>query len=68
MTDAQEKEKLIELIDGTISDLVSNFLYYDRKEDEELPRGAIESLVTDGSITVEWLIGKFSDHLREALG
>jgi hypothetical protein len=31
-----------DLILGTIDDLVGDFLYYDRKGDEDLPRGAIE--------------------------
>lgn len=32
-----------QLIENTIDDLVSNFLYYDRKEDEDLPREEIEA-------------------------
>ena len=27
-----------ELIEDTVKDMVANFLYYDRKEDEDLPQ------------------------------
>jgi hypothetical protein len=60
-------EELKEIIEGTISDLVSGFLYYDRKEDEELPRGEIERLLDEGVITAEWIVEKFAEKLREYL-
>jgi hypothetical protein len=56
-----------ERIEGHITDLVSNFLYYDRKEDEDLPRGAIDQAVKDGSITVEQIVAKFESELRAGL-
>ena len=56
-----------EYILGVVDDLVSDFLYYDRKEDEELPRGAIEDAVRDGIITEDEIIAKFSEELKEAL-
>lgn len=49
---------------NTISDLVSSLLYYDRKEDEEMPRGAIEKMIDDGEVTVDEMVAKFSDELR----
>jgi hypothetical protein len=33
---------------NTLSASVGCFLYYDRKEDEDLPRGEIEAAVKDG--------------------
>lgn len=33
------------LIFANVTDLVSNFLYYDRKEDEDLPCEAIENAI-----------------------
>ena len=52
----------------TISDLITNFLYYNRKEDEDLPVGSIESMVIDGEITIEEILQAFEKELREALG
>ena len=64
---AGSNEELKTLIEGTISDLVSAFVYYDRKEDEELPRGEIERLLDEGVITAEWIVEKFAEKLRESL-
>ena len=54
------------LID-TINDLVSDLLYYDRKEDEELPIGVIEKAVKDGDITVEQITETFKSKLVKTL-
>lgn len=51
----------------TITDMVSRLLYYDRKEDEELPRGEIQRLVKGGWVTHEQIVRWFSDELRAAL-
>lgn len=34
-----------EKIEGLVSDTVADFLYYDRNEDEDLPRGSIEQAI-----------------------
>lgn len=47
------------LILGTVDDLVSNFLYYDRKEDEELPRGSIQHAVSIGEVTAKEIVEAF---------
>jgi hypothetical protein len=52
-------EELKDLILRTLSDTVARFAYYDRKEDEDLPRGAIERVVADGVITVDELVDAF---------
>jgi len=57
-------EEIKQLILGTVDDLVSNFLYYDRKEDEELPRGAIQEAVESGIITAERIVQQFSNSLN----
>jgi hypothetical protein len=54
-----------ERILATTSDLVVDFMYYDRKEDCELPRGAIEEAVENGEITYDEIIAKFSEELRK---
>lgn len=52
---------------GTVDDLVSDFLYYDRKEDEELPRGAIDDAVKAGEVTVDEIVEHFRKSLVEGL-
>jgi hypothetical protein len=56
-----------ENIENNIKDLVSGFLYYDRKEDEELPRGAIEQAVKDRVISVEEMAALFKSELEKGL-
>ncbi len=48
----------------TVEDLVGAFLYYDRKEDEDLPRGAIEEAITNGEVTVDEIVNKFASTLK----
>lgn len=47
------------------SDLVIGLMYYDRKEDEELPRGAIEEAVKRGEITYQEIIDHFAKELLD---
>jgi hypothetical protein len=56
-----------ELILGNVEDLVADFLYYDRKEDEELPRGAIEQAIREGVITADEIVAEFGRCLRPLL-
>ena len=53
-----------EIIDNCITDLVSSFLYYDRKEDEDLPRGVIEKMIEDGEISIDYIVNKFKKDLE----
>lgn len=57
-----------DVILATLSDLIADFLYYDRKEDEELPRGAIEEAIAAGEITVDEIVAAFRTKLVEVLG
>lgn len=52
---------------ATISDLVGDLLYYDRKEDEDLPRGAIEAMVASGEISASEMVALFRDELAAGL-
>jgi len=54
-----------EWIENTVKDLVADLLYYDRKEDEDLPRGAIEEAVSAGEITKAEIVELFSQQLGE---
>ena len=56
-----------QLILDTVSDLVSNFMYYDRKEDEDLPKGAIENAIESGTITVDEIVAQFKADLLAGL-
>jgi hypothetical protein len=49
-----------EVILGVVSDLVTDFLYYDRKEDECLPRDAIEKAIHTGVIKPEEVVDAFA--------
>ena len=54
-----------ELILNHVDDLVLDFLYYDRKNDEDLPRGAIERALKDGRISIAEIVAKFEACLIE---
>ena len=50
-----------------VEDMVSDFLYYNRKEDEDLRMGVIESLIKSGEITVSEIVNFFNENLRDQL-
>ena len=48
----------------TISDLCSDFLYYDRKGDEELTMEQLDEAVKNGEITIDEMVAEFRKHLE----
>lgn len=56
------------IILGTVEDLVARFLYYDRKEDEDLPEDAIEEAIKNRDVSVADIVARFEKALREGLG
>ena len=54
-----------DVILGVVGDLVSDFMYYDRKEDEDLPRGAIEKALTIGVLTVDEIVETFREEMEK---
>lgn len=56
-----------EIIRQTVEDLVADFVDSDRKEDEDLPRGAIGDAVRAGEVSVEEIIAWFADGLRSEI-
>lgn len=52
---------------GYVNDLVTDFLYYNRKEDEDLPLGVIEEAVSHGDITIKEMANEFERALKEKL-
>lgn len=51
----------------TVQDLVSDFVYYDREEDETLKVGEIEKAVKAGEITCDEIANEFRLHLLRAI-
>lgn len=47
-----------------VQDLAGDFMYYDRKNDEELSADDIETALENGDITIDEIVEAF----REALG
>lgn len=43
----------------TLDDCGGQFVYYDRKEDEDLPQGSVEEAVAAGEITIEEIAEAF---------
>lgn len=56
-----------EIIQRTISDLALDFVSYDRKSDEELPRGSIEEAIVAGEVSVDEMVDMFADGLVDHL-
>ncbi len=50
-----------------VSDLVGEFLYYARREDETLPPGDIERAIVEKVVTVDEIVAKFRAALEEGL-
>ena len=55
------------ILDAVVPDLVGAFLYYNRKEDEDLPLGEIESAIEAGELTVDDIVERFRAELVEVL-
>lgn len=57
------KQEILNAIDCAVSD----FLYYDRKEDEDLPSGAIEKAIKSGDITYGEIVERFKEQLLKGI-
>jgi len=53
-----------EVILGATADLVRNFMYYDRKEDEDLTVDEIWESIDSGEVTKDEIVKQFSKHLN----
>lgn len=56
-----------EHIEAELDDMITDLFYYDRKECEHLPVGAIEEAVKAGEITAEEIIEIVTARIRAAL-
>ena len=50
-----------------LEDMVLDFLVYDRKEDEDLQMGDIEKSICDGKLTIDEIVLKIKDILKESI-
>ena len=57
-----------QLILGYIEDLVSDFVYYERKEDEDLSMEQLNEAVKSGEITIDEMVEKFRQGLVATFG
>lgn len=57
-----------ELIVKSTHQLAASLLYYDRKEDDELPVGEIQNAINGGLITPWEIVAEFGTALMEGLG
>lgn len=57
-----------QMIIAILSDSLVDLLYYDRKEDIDVPRGSIEEAIEAGEITVNEMIAIWSAELIDGLG
>ena len=55
-----------QLVHDCLVDTMSRFLYYDRKEDELLPVGAIEDAIRNGEVTIDALLTIVREELEDA--
>jgi hypothetical protein len=50
-----------------ISDLCSDFLYYDRIDDKELSAEQLQDAVKNGVITIDEIVDEFRKHVENGL-
>lgn len=55
-----------EILDARLADAIGDLFYYDRKEDEELPAGAIEAAMDAGEVSEEWILERLGWYLSRA--
>jgi len=66
----RDKENIMnkkQLILNTVKELVSGFLYYDRKEDEDLLLGDIEDHVKNTDLQIEDMVEVFRNSLIKGI-
>lgn len=54
-----------EIILATVSDMVADFVYYDRKEDIDLSMDDLNQAIKTGEITVDEICDRFKELLKE---
>lgn len=67
MTDTGEKDSLRKLILDTVSDLGGDFMYYNRKHDEQLPLGMIQKGVRIGAVSINEIVDRFRAEVAKGI-
>jgi hypothetical protein len=67
MTGPNTAEEKKELFLAIIEDVISDYLYYDRKNDDDLSIGDVNGLIESGCVTIDDVIDKFTTYLKECL-
>ena len=65
--DKRRESDMRDIILGAVDDLVCSFIYYDRREDEDLPSGAIRDSIANKEISVDEIAAFFKAKLIERL-
>ena len=61
-----EQNGMPEIVQEAISKLVSSFLHFDRKDDEELTRAILDEFIEDGVVTADGVCAEFRQCLEES--
>lgn len=62
-----DKEETKEYIFSAIDDMIIDFLVYDRKDDQFLPREVIENMVKNGDLDIDEMVDRFKDGLIQSI-
>ena len=57
------EDPIKQIILNKINNLASNFIYYDRKNDEDLPIEKLKEAINTGIITIDEIVNEFRKHL-----
>jgi hypothetical protein len=52
---------------NAVEDLAGDFLYYDRKGDEDLPLGAIEAAIARKEVSIDEIVALFEAKVKETI-
>lgn len=61
----QEKDELKKMFLGLLKDSMSNFFYYDRKDDTQLSSEDIEDLIFEGHVTLKDIIDTVTEKVKK---
>ena len=63
----QNENKMKDKILNTVSDLVTNFVYYDRREDETLNSEQLYQAIRKGVVSIDEITSRFRNELISAI-
>lgn len=57
----------LDTLSAIIADMVSNLMYYNRKEDEDFPVGQLENMIEDGQVSIDEIVDCFRANLTRRM-